>query len=187
MPTVSDGLSVTLKTLTTTRNEAAVDVLVRGLGSSDSAIRDRCLAGCMDRKSPAAHLEVLRRLDELDARSVDALASKSGRISQALRQAVLDPDDTMCANGCKMALVVREFDLIPLLATGVQDAESQHRDLLAKTLRDLSSLLYEELADPAEALRSRKDRRDPQLMRQHITGPLDTAVIAVKRSLRHFY
>jgi HEAT repeat protein len=173
---VPQGLSVTFDTLTTTRNEAAVDVLVRGLGSPDAVIRDRCLAGCLDRRSPSAHLEVLRRLDDLDAQSLETLAAKSGRISQALRQSVLDPDAAMCANGCKIALMISEFDLIPLLATGVQDPECLHRELLSKTLRDLSVLLYEELANPTEAMHNRTDHRDPQLMRDHITGPLENAV-----------
>ncbi|MEZ6072369.1 MAG: hypothetical protein R3C10_19440 [Pirellulales bacterium] len=167
---MSQGLSVTLKILATTRNEAAVDVLVRGLGSDDAAIRDGSLASCLERRSPAAHLEVLRRLDQLDAASCEALADKGGRISQALREAVLDVDDEMCVNGCRMALLVREFDLIPLLAKGVQDPNVLHRELLAETLRDLAGLLYEELVDPTDAVRNRRDRRDPQLMRQHVTG-----------------
>lgn len=175
---MSRGLEKTLQILAATENEAAVQVLIPALDSPDGSVQEAALRALLARRSAAAQREVIRRLHTINEEWKQVISDSSGRMSQALRDAVLDADDQTCRNACQAILWFREYDLIPTLVNAAEDETNPHGDLVATTLMELCDLLYEELASP----RDYHQRRDPQLVRRHVTGSLEDSV---RRFTRH--
>ena len=71
------GPEITFALLGETENDAAVPVLLRGLESSDRALRDGSLRALLHRRSERAEEEILRRWPRDPRRSV-SLASTIG-------------------------------------------------------------------------------------------------------------
>ncbi len=176
---MSEGLDTTLQLLKTTANEAAVRVLVPALDSPSAVIREGALTAILSRRNPAAgHGEVLRRLHALDERSRAIVEAHRERMTQALRDAVLGGDLRLCANGCAAAVWFREYDLIPALVTLLEDPSGPKGKLAGKTLTELVSRLYGELAKPVRG----DSRRDPEMSRGQVIGTLERSL---QRFARH--
>jgi HEAT repeat protein len=158
--------------LTKTENEAALRLLLSALDCPHPPIQEGAMVALLNRRSPAGGREILRRLPTMPPQWKAIIRQHHGRITGALRDAVLSRDETTCRNGCQAAVWVREYDLIPTLLTVLQDANSPHADLAAKTLLELLEELYDELA----GTRDRSDRRDPQLIRRFVVGALEPAM-----------
>jgi len=149
-----------------------VAVLISALDSPRHAVQEGALRAILDRHSVAGQKEVVRRLHVIDARWKAILEEKHGRMTHALRDAVLSADAQLCQNGCQGVLWFREYDLTPALLNAAEDESNPNRDLVGATLLSLAELLYDELATP----RDYKNRRDPQLVRQHVVGALELSV-----------
>ncbi len=166
------GLEKTFALLTETENEAAVDVLLRALDSNETAVQHAALRAILARRSVAGQLTVVRRWHTLPPDWLTILDEFCGRIGQALRDAVLDPDPQVCENGCQAAIRFSEYDLIPTLINVAEDASNPNSDRCAATLLTLTEHLYEELT----AARDVRLRRDPQLVRKHVAASLEQAI-----------
>ena len=169
---MSKGLATTFEILTKTGNEAAVRVLIPALDSAIESIREKALETILGRRSLAGHREVLRRLHVLPENHREIVGKHRNRLSRAIRDAVLDPDGQMCANGCRAAVWFREYDLIPSLLTVLEDRANENAPMVVAALTELINLLYETLSQP----RDYSDRRDPQLIRQRVVGALEESV-----------
>lgn len=169
---MSGGLDLTFQELAKTGNEAASSVLIAGLDSPHRAIQEGALRALLARRSHQGQRELVRRWDKLSDRWKAIVGETPGRITGAVRDAVLGSDDAMCVNGCDAVLYLREYDLIPALINAAEDEANPHGDLAARTLMQLAELLYDELASP----RDYSKRRDPQLVRQHALGSLEQAM-----------
>ena len=175
---MNHGLKTTFELLAKTENEAAVQVLLPALDSSDRAIQEAALRAILDRRSLSGQHEIVRRMHTIDDGWKAIINERRGRMTQALRDALLDGNDQMCVNACQAILWFHEYDLIPALVNIAEDAANRHTDLAARTLLHLSELLYDELASP----RDYRLRRDPQLVRKNVTGSLEESV---KRFVKH--
>ncbi len=169
---MSAELQITLDVLAKTGNDAAVDVLVPALDSADESIQEGALRALLTRRTPAGHRELVRRWNLLDERLRSLVAEHPGRISGAVRDAILSRDGRLCANGCDAAQFIHEYDLMPALINAAEDEANPHADLAGRTLLGLAVALYDELAGP----RDYQHRRDPQLLRQHVIGSLELSV-----------
>jgi len=169
---MSKGLATTLRLLSKTKNEAAVGLLIPALDSAHPAIGEGALAALLDRHSEAGQKEIVRRLHTLNERWEAIIEGNHAHLSHALRDAVLATQPQLCANGCRGALWFHEYDLLPALINAAEDESNPNRELVATTLLRLAELLYEELASP----RDYRNRRDPQLVRQHVLGNLEQSV-----------
>ncbi len=114
----------------------------------------------------------------VDARWREIIDERRGRMTLALRDAVLSNDLQMCRNGCLAILWFSEYDLVPALITAAEDESHPNADLAAATLVELADLLYAELAGP----RDYSNRRDPQLVRRHFTASLEGSL---QRFMKH--
>jgi HEAT repeat protein len=169
---VSTGLQTTFELLVRTPNEAAAGVLVPALDSPHQAIQEGALRTILQRRSPIGTREVLRRIERVGHAWANVLHEFRGRMSAALRDAVLGDDEAMCRNGCRAILWFGEYDLVPALVNAAEDAANPNADRAAATLLELAEQLYQELAGP----RDYRDRRDPQLARRHVTGTLELSL-----------
>lgn len=163
------GLEITFGVLTKTSNEAAVDVLISALDSSSREIQEAALQAILSRRAASGQREIIRRLHAVDEHWKGIIAENRGRMSQALRDAVLDADPQLVQNASQAILWFQEYDLIPTLVTAAEDDSNPHAQLAAETLVALCDLLYEELASP----RDYHLRRDPQLVRRNVTSSLE--------------
>lgn len=166
------GLNTTFELLATTGNEASVGVLVPALDSPLAIIQENAVRAILRRRSPLGQREVLRRLHFGGERWRELLSEYQGRLSAALRDAVLANDPQHCANGCSAIVWFGEYDLIPTLITATEDATNVNLELAAQTLLEVAELLYQELAAP----RDYRQRRDPQLVRRHVVGSLESSI-----------
>ena len=170
---VTKGLPATFRLLTKTKNEAAVALLIPALDSPNVTIQDEALQALLDRHSVAGQREIVRRLHEVNPRWEAIIDERHGRMTAALRDAVLATDLQLCQNGCRAALWFHEYDLMPALINAAEDESNPNRQLVAETLLKLAELLYDELASP----RDYRNRRDPQLVRQHVLASLEQSVL----------
>ncbi len=171
MRAVSEGLATTLAVLQKVENEAAVRVLVPALDSPNQAIRDGALKALLLRRSRAGHREVLRRLPRMSQRSRAVVREHRGRLSGALRDAVLGSDPQACLTACETAAWLGEYDLIPTLLNALDDRGGAPLAALARTVLELADGLRDELAAP----RNSRARRDPQFVRKHVLPSLAEA------------
>ncbi len=172
MRAASHGLKTTLELLSETENEASVRVLVAALDSPHGRVRDGALGALLARRSLAGHRELVRRLHTFDQRWMDRMREHAVRMRQALRDAVLETDPQVCENGCRAAVWLGEYDLVPTLANALADAANPNANLVAATLLDLVAQLRHELDEPEVDGR----RRDPRLVRPHVLTALESAV-----------
>ncbi len=111
------GLELTYQTLATTRNEAAVDVLIAALDDSNPANRRRALGALLSRTEPRASQQVLENWDKLNADDLRVLRPKktwlADTIDKALRgkgEAVLTA--VIAAEGLELTTVLPQLTLL---------------------------------------------------------------------------
>lgn len=172
------GIAKTIELLCQTGNEAAVPPLLAALNSPHRKIEEGALEAILIRRSLVGQREILRRMDTICDRWHTIIESHRGRMTQAIRDAILDRDEVTCRNGCSAAVRFREYDLIPTLVNAIEDEANPHADLAATTLLSLTDMLYEELHSP----RDYRNRRDPQMVRRNVTVSLDDST---KRFVKH--
>ncbi len=169
---LSEGLAATLELLSSTRNSAAVPVLLDALDSSFAPIRYGALRAILRRRDAVAHREVLRRLDIFDEQARAIVHEHASRLVRAIRNAILDQDAEICIQGCRAALEFREYDLVPVLINVVEDENHPNGELAARTLVDLARALAEEVRTPPQLVTA----RDPHLIRRHFVRSLEQSL-----------
>ena len=169
---MSEGLNTTFRVLCDTENEAATRVLIPALDCRFPAIRDRALEALLRRRSPAGHREIVSRLHTFDDPWRERVAENRERMVPALREAVISADRQTCINGCRAAVWLRQYDLIPALLTGLEDPSNPNATDLSEALLDLAGLLCDELSSAAD----RGQRRDAHLVRRRMVGALEMSV-----------
>ena len=169
---MTSGLAATLELLARTDNEAAVQTLVPALDSTDQAVQEGALVALLKRRTVVGGREILDRMSRAKPEWKSIIRQHRGRMTGALRDAILGSDLEHCEQGCKAAVMFRDYDLVPTLLTVIDNPAQGTADLAAKTLLELVQTLCEEMAggrDPA-------DRRDPQTIRRYVLGSLESSV-----------
>jgi hypothetical protein len=169
---LSGGVEITFGILAHTSNEAAIGVLVAALDSGHRDVQEGAIRALLERRNTEGHRELVRRWDVLNDRWRAMIGERAGRVAAAVRDTVLSQDDKLCANGCHAAVAIREFDLIPSLISVVLEGEPRRSTLTAQAVLELAELLQDELSAP----RDYRERRDPQMIRQHFVGSLESAL-----------
>ncbi|MBC8350512.1 MAG: HEAT repeat domain-containing protein [Planctomycetes bacterium] len=177
---MASGLELTFSILSKTQNEAAVAVLLNALDSTDRNVQAGALGAVLSHRSPTGHRELLRRWHALSKRWKKLASDSPGRLTSAIRDAVLSSDEQLHANGCDAAIVLREYDLIPALLTAAEDSSNPHADRSAETLLQLVSAMSAELAVP----RDYRNRRNPHLVRARAAGAIEQSANRFDRHKR---
>lgn len=172
MRTLSEPLKTTFRVLAETANEAAVGVLVPALDSPYGTIRDSALSALLARRSPVGHREVIGRLHRFDRHALSIVQDQPHRMTRALRDAVLSSQRQFCHNGCRAAVWLREYDLVPALLTALEDSSNPNADLATAALSELVELLYRELITS----HGQGGGRDPRAVRRRVVSALEGSV-----------
>ena len=157
-----DGLHTTLAFLAQTDNDAAAGVFIPALDSRVAAIREGALEAILARPHRAGHRAVIARLHTISPEEQSLVAEHHGRMTAALREAILNADPQTCINGCQAAARFRLVDVIPTLATALEEATGPRAAIVGKTLLDLVDHLGRDGADP----RHPEPRPDSSMRRQ---------------------
>ncbi len=169
---VTSSLQITLDVLKSSRNESAVATLVAALDRPDGVVYEGALKALVARRSKAGHLAVLGKWHQLAPHQRELVEEGRGRMSGALRDAVLSDDPQLFANGCELAEQFTEFDLVPTLVTLAENQKSPH----AKTATELVLRLVNQLSEMLHGPRDYNDRRDPQAMCRYVLESLERSV-----------
>ena len=166
------GLQITFNTLAASRNEASNAALLTALSTQDAEVYDQALKAAISRRSKAGHLKILAAWHILSPKQRQYLQEGRGRMSGALRDAVLSVDEQLFGNACEVAEHFCEFDLIPTLVTLAENQKHVHAEaatkLVLQLVERLSGLLY--------GKRDPNDRRDPSAMSRFVLESLERSV-----------
>jgi len=161
-----------LELLSSSFNEAAVEVLIAALGQDDRALVDGAIVALMRRRSKQGHLAVIGKLHEFSTDQRQLLRSGRGHINGAIRDAIVSGDNQLFANACELVEQLSEIDLVPALIAVAENLKSPHADQATQVVRSLVQQLSNSLRSPsAEPL-----RRNPGLMRRHVLENLERCV-----------
>jgi hypothetical protein len=169
---VANGLSITFDLLTSTENEAAVQVLIPALDSPSPIVQEGALVALLKRRTAAGGREILDRMPGMKPEWKTIIRQHRGRLTGALREAILGADRELCENGCQAAVMFRDYDLAPTLLAALDGPTQPNTDMAAQTTLELVEALCEELAGG----RDPSDRRDPQMIRRYVLGSLESSV-----------
>ena len=161
---MSSSFQKTLDVLAKTRNEAAVVMLLPFLDSPDESIRTGVFETLLHRNSQTGHLEIIRRLQDIPPAWRRIVENHYGRMTQALRTAILGKDTSLCQNACNAVLWFREYDLVPALVNAAEDRNSPNAAAASATVLRLAEMLSVELSGN----RDYKDKRDPHRIKYKV-------------------
>lgn len=173
------GIDATLRLLTRTRNQAAVDVLVAALGSETPATRLAALAALLERPDPAGHREVFRRIGRLDEAARAVLRQRPDRLLPVALEALRAGDAAEAEYACRVIVEQRIYDAVGPLVALVADSDHPGRDLAAQTTLRMAECLYAELCESDAGA-----ARDYDAVRGRLTGVLEDGVRKYARHLR---
>ncbi len=167
-----NGLAITLDLLIHTENEAAVQLLIPALDCPNLAVQEGTLVALLKRRTVAGGREILDRMSGMKPEWKTIIRQHRGRLTGALRDAILGTDPDLCEKGCRAAVMFRDYDLVPTLLSALDSSAQPNAELAAQTAVELVTALYEELAGG----RDPSDRRDPQMIRRYVLGSLESSV-----------
>lgn len=147
---MSTGLTTTFETLAASRNDAANQVLQAALKNADGELFDAAVKAILARRNKAGHLEVLKCWHEMSVEQQALVKHGQGRLSNALRDAILSDDTQLFANACEIVRQFREFDLVATLVTLSENQKSEHAKPATHLVVELVELLSEEVHGQAK-------------------------------------
>lgn len=169
---MADGLATTFETLAASRNDAANRVLLEALRSTDPDVYDHALKAVIARRFKPGHLEVLGIWHRLSPKQRQFLQEGRGRMSGALRDAVLSEDEQLFQNACEVVEHFKEFDLISTLVTLAENQNHAH----AEAATTLVLRLTQQLSEMVHGPRDYNDRRNPESLARFVLESLERSV-----------
>jgi len=169
---MSSGFKATFRFLARTENEAAVEVLLAGLDSPETVVREESLRALLEHRSPAAHLAVLHRLPDMDERTRTIINERPERLTTLLVETAKDPRAELCARACDAIAACRLYDAMPALATILSNVDNPNHGLVARTMLKLTERFYADLSASEDACR----RKENEAFRLRITSSLEDVV-----------
>ncbi|NOY30362.1 MAG: hypothetical protein GXP28_09355 [Planctomycetes bacterium] len=163
------ALETTFEVLSSSRNESVVPVLIGALDNNDGSVYEHAIRALVARRSKAGHLAVLSRWHLLSPQQRELLPEGRGRMSGALRDAVLSDEEQLFKNACELVEEFTEFDLVPTLVTLAENKKNEH----APAATELVVRLVNRLSEMTHGQRDKKDRRDPEAIRRYVLESLE--------------
>jgi len=169
---LTTGLTTTFNVLAASRNDSSNPTLLPALESSDPAVLNCALKAIIARRSKAGHLAVLQRWHQLSPQQREYLQEGRGRMSGALRDAVLSEDDQLFVNACELVEHFKEFDLVSTLVTLAENQKNKH----AEAATELVLRLVQQLSELVHGPGDHQDRRNPESICRFVLESLERSV-----------
>ncbi|TWU27320.1 HEAT repeat domain-containing protein [Bythopirellula polymerisocia] len=168
-------IELTFDVLANSRNESANEVLLAGFEQKSGPLYLGALKTILARRSKETHSAVIKRWHDFDEEEREFVIEARGRISGALRDALLTDDSVLFGNACQIIELMAEYDLVPNLLTLAEHTSSPHAADAAALVQRLTANLSDLLQSPAIG----NNNGDPQVFRKSVLDGL-------KRSLDRF-
>lgn len=165
-------LQTTFEVLSTSRNDAAVPVLISALQSEENAIYQSALKALVARRNRAGHFALVSRWHELSEEHRELVREGRGKMSAALRDGILSDDGQTFNNSCELVEEFGEFDLISTLITLAENKTHKH----SSHATILVTRLANRLSEMVHGHRDKRDRRNPSIIRRRILESLEQSV-----------
>ncbi len=169
---MSSGLSTTYEILAASRNDAANGALLDALRSTDAEVYDGALRATIARRNKQGHLAVLGMWHRMSAKQRQYLQEGRGRMSGALRDAVLSEEEQLFENACEVVEHFKEFDLVSTLVTLAENQKHTH----AEAATQLVHRLVQQLSEMVYGPRDYEDRRNPEALCRFVLESLERSV-----------
>ncbi len=169
---MNTGLDTTFEVLTKSRNEAAGAALLACLDNSDDKVFNETLQALLARRKKSGHLEFLKRWHQLTDVQRSYIQEARGRMSGALRDAILTQEEQLFANACQVVEQLSDFDIIPTLVTLVENQKSNH----VKAATALMQKLVAQLSEWVHGARDESENRDPKAFQRFVLESLERSV-----------
>jgi HEAT repeat protein len=173
---MTTGIQKTWNVLARTRNRAAVRVLAAAMVSPNAEVRTGALRALSRRSDPESLDQVLKHYGHFQEQEravlAEALRDTPRWLTVALGDAVHHRDAARCQNACQVAILCRDYDLIPRLVTAAEDRNHPHGGQVAAALLRLANLLHQELRDKQRD----QGRRDPFFARRQVLTALEQSL-----------
>lgn len=166
------ALEKTFEVLSTSRNEASVLVLLTALEKSEGTIYENTLKSLITRRNRIGHTAVLGHWQKLTETQREIVSQGRGKMSAALRDAILSTDENLFQNACDVMVRFREFDLVSALITLAEDRSHPHSNRATELVLQMVS----QLVEMVHGKRDPNDRRDPTMIRRHVMEGLERSV-----------
>ena len=166
------NLDATLRVLATSSNEATVPVLLAALNSTDHCVRDGVFPILLQKRSPEAENEILRRWPELSNHWKQLVIRREDWLTPAVRRALLGDDLRLASLACDVAAKLGDYEIIPVLVSVICDKRNAVAHEATGTLLTLAERMAEEVSAP----RDYRNRKDAHLQRAHVLGSLEKGV-----------
>ncbi|MFK8110732.1 MAG: hypothetical protein AB8B91_00935 [Rubripirellula sp.] len=155
------SLQNTYETLATTRNEAAVDVLLDALNFQDEAIRRLALLALLRREESRAPMQLLRNWEKLSPKEIQLLRKKRKWFVEAIEQC-LAGDAELVLSAIRAA---KDLSINEVLPTFITLAESSGTLAIKQAACSAVVAMVESLGRDARADRDQPTVRGPILLR----------------------
>jgi HEAT repeat protein len=165
-------LATTFHVLAKTDNGASIRALIPALNSSRVDIQEGALVALLGRREPAGQREILSRISNLPHHWKKLILQNIDRMTGMLRSALLEPDESLCMNACRAAVMFEDYDVIPALLSAMENGSPAKAGMAAETLMQLTVQLYDDLHRPRE----HSAHHDPQWTRRHVLASLEYSV-----------
>lgn len=172
------GISLTAAVLGETNNASAEDVLLDAIETSDEVVLPRLLPAAIKLHTPEIQESILRKWNLWPERWKDRVLESPSALAAALRKRILSENSESVAVACEIVSRSHEYDLIPLLREVLEASSGDRTKFIGECLIALAESLYDLTVSP----RDYHDRRDPQVVRQHAIGVLETGVSRYQRT-----
>jgi len=177
---VKKSLQLTFETLRKSRNDAVVPVLISTLDRTEGSVLEGAVKTLISRRNSEGHLAVIRRWHALNPDQRRLLKPGRGRITTALRDAIVSGDPQLFENACELIVEFSDFDLIPVLVTLAEDRSSPQALPATKLILKLA----DRLRKMVHGTRDYSDRRDPQSLRRFALASLERSASHYRRHRR---
>ncbi len=121
---LKEGIEKTFRLLAETPNETADQLLLAALAATYPDVRDAALHAVLGRHTPACHRWLIEHWHQFSPDWHKQLSERQELLSQAVRDAVLNPDPQICANGCQALLAFRNYDQLSILLSVAEHSEN---------------------------------------------------------------
>ncbi len=172
---MADPLAVTFDVLATTTSRAAIDVLVNAIDSKHPEIVQGAVAALLERGTTRCQAEVIRRLPALPDAVRKRLEGQVPRLTGTLRQCLLHGDKDLRSNALGFVSSAECYDLVPTLLQILAHPDGPFADDACRSLRQLTTRLYEHLRAGAGRKPSLGAQRTLPQIHQAVVSALEEA------------
>ena len=138
------GVELTFQILSKTANPAAVSSLISVLDHPHPQIRELAVRSLLSRKEVEGHRAVLVRFPHLPSHLQQLVSEHRVRVGGAVRELLRSPDQNEVLHGIEMAVLLREYEVVPVLTHMVLAPNRFPAKLAAEAILKLAEAFAEE-------------------------------------------